>query len=109
MLLMITYIAQADCRLAILQSESSAKGTARFRLQVHCDQAKLPLQYQLTLNKHGKSGRTTSSQSGYFNSTGEVQVIGNVGINLTGDDRVEVVGKVLHQSRLLARTEKTFP
>ena len=67
------------------------------------------LSYEMLFEKHGKSGSSTSQQSGYFNvKANETVSLSSSGINIQPGDNYTIRAKILENNKVVLEVSKIY-
>ena len=107
---------------AFAQPDSTSLGKASLEIKtengmtnvtgvfINGNKAKKNLSYSMLFDKKGKSGTSTSKQSGYFDAKPNEKVsLSTSGINIKPGDHYIIRLKILDGKKLLLETEKNYP
>ncbi|MED5239639.1 MAG: hypothetical protein VX379_08695 [Pseudomonadota bacterium] len=100
--------AAEHCALDVIQTEE--RDLSRYQLSLQCPALGKAFRYEINVIKTGPGGSSNTSQSGKGVMDATTLTLGNIKVNTSPQDNVEVTGTVRDSdNQLIAETSKSFP
>lgn len=105
---MPTEAATDHCQLDVIHTAEHA--LSRYQLSLQCPTRGKAFHYEISVNKKGPAGSSRTSQSGKGVMDATTQTLGNIKVNTSPQDNVEVTGMIRDSdNQIIAEISKVFP